>query len=152
MIIFDYFLEKGGVETRLFKYLNFLKEKGWEIYLLSETNKNKELLKFNNFYLNLNSKNFSSCLIELLDKYGITNLEFHFGSDKFLRNINFNKINKKIKIGSVIHNSGVNNSKLLNKFSYNILVSERLRQRFYKKIKKSVIINNGIEKQKPFYF
>lgn len=147
LIISDYFLEKGGMETRIEQYLEFLNKQGWGIYILSEYNKNKELLKYNNFYLKYDALNLSKNVLDLIKKYKINLVEFHFASSNYLSNIDIKELKKYSKVGSVIHNKGVINQKIINKFDYNIIVSFWLKNMFYKNIKKAYIIPNAIKNQ-----
>ena len=145
LFIVSNLMEKGGIETRLFQYINQLTNLGWNCYILSENNKNKDLNKFINFYLNFDAKNFDDCLNEIIDKYNIKTIEFQFKNPKILKNLNLKNLKKKATIGYTIHNTGIKNQNLINNFNYKIFVSKFMYENHYRKISNPTIIQNQIE-------
>lgn len=140
------FVKAGGIETRMLQYISKLTEAGWNVYLLSENNSNKSLLKLTNFYLNFDAPNFNNCLNEIIDKYNINIIEFQFKNPKILKNIDLFQLKSKIKTGCVVHNLGIKDTKIINKFDYKIIVSKYMYENFYKKTIKDVdIIQNSMD-------
>ena len=139
------FVKQGGIETRLRQYIEKLSPEGFNVFILSEDNKNKFLSEQTNFYLSFDAPNFNNCLIEIIKNYNINFIEFQFKNSKILINLNLNEIKKYSIIGCTLHNTGIKNIKLINKLDYAIIVSNYLYQNHYKKIKNSVIIQNAID-------
>ncbi len=152
LIITDFLLTKGGMETRLNQYLSFLKSKNYEVYILSEQNLNPDLLSFNNFFLKYSASNIETCILELIKKYNIQLIEFNFGGSKYLKYININNIKRYVKIGCVIHNRGLCHFKLINSFDYRIIISSHmLKIKNYNKLKDINIIPNSIKYIEPVW-
>lgn len=145
LFIASSFHETGGVETRVCQYIQKLIAAGRNVYLLSEKNTNKHLLNLPNFYLNFDAENFNNCLLEIINKYNISIVEFQFKNSKILKNLNIEHLKTKAKIGAVIHNLNVSNTKLINKLDYKIFVSKYMYDNFYKCIKNPLIIQNSID-------
>ena len=139
------FINVGGIETRIKQYIEGLEENGWNVFLLSENNKNQYLLTKKNFHLKFDAANFSDCLTELVRHYHINCVEFQFKNSKFLKNIDLINLKKYTKIGCTIHNLGVKNFHLINLLNYSIIVSNYLYQNHYKKIKNAIVIPNSIK-------
>ena len=145
LFIASHFVESGGIETRLLQYIKKLESNGWNIYLLSENNLNKELLKYTNLYLNFDVENVKKCLDEIIDYYQINCVEFQFKPSKVLKNFNIDHLKKKVKLGCCVHNIGVKNADKINKFDYKIMVSGQMYEHHYKNIKNSTVIRNAID-------
>lgn len=145
LFITSYFVESGGIETRLLQYINQLQNNGWNVYLLSENNLNKNLQAFNNFYLNFDAKNVQECLEEIIDKYNIQCVEFQFKPSRVLKNFDIKRLKQKVRLGCCIHNIGVKDADKINQFDYSIMVSGQMYEHHYKNIKNPVIIKNGID-------
>ena len=145
LFIASNFVQEGGIETRLRQYIEKLSPEGFNVFILSEDNKNKFLSEQTNFYLSFDAPNFNNCLIEIIKNYNINFIEFQFKNSKILKNLNLNEIKKYSIIGCTLHNTGIKNIKLINKLDYAIIVSNYLYQNHYKKIKNSVIIQNAID-------
>lgn len=148
LFIASYFVESGGIETRLLQYINQLQNNGWNVYLLSENNLNKNLQAFNNFYLNFDAKNVQKCLEEIIANYNIQCVEFQFKPSKVLKNFDIKRLKQKVKLGCSIHNIGVKDADKINQFDYSIMVSGQMYVHHYKNIKNQIIIKNGIDVSK----
>lgn len=136
----------GGVETRLLQYTRKLLEAGWNVSILSENNENKDLAQLRNFNLVFSASNINECLNEIIDKYNINTVEFQFKSHKILKYIDIAQLKKKVKVGGVFHNLGVENKKVINNFDYKIMVSKYMYENVYQKdIINADIIQNSID-------
>jgi len=144
LFIASYFVEAGGIETRLLQYIKELEKFGWNVYLLSENNSNKKLKEYINFYLNFDSSNVQECLEKIIEKYNISCVEFQFKSSKILKNFDIKSLKRKTKLGCCLHNIGVKRIDKINKFDYKILVSGQMYQHHYKNILNPVIIKNSV--------
>ncbi len=145
LFIASNFVQEGGIETRLRQYIEKLSPEGFNVFILSEDNKNKFLSEQTNFYLSFDAPNFNNCLIEIIKNYNINFIEFQFKNSKILKKLNLDVIKKYSVVGCTLHNTGIKNIKLINKLDYAIIVSNYLYQNHYKKIKNSVIIQNAID-------
>ena len=145
LFIASNFVQEGGIETRLRQYIEKLSPEGFNVFILSEDNKNKFLSEQTNFYLSFDAPNFNNCLIEIIKNYNINFIEFQFKNSKILKNLNLSEIKKYSIIGCTLHNTGIKNIKLINKLDYAIIVSNYLYQNHYKRIKNPEIIQNAID-------
>ncbi len=149
------FMEAGGIETRLLQYINALRVEGRNVYILSEYNANKLLLELINFKLNFDAENFGCCLEEIVDKYNINTVEFQFKNPKILKNLDIDKLKLKVKLGCTIHNLGISNANIINKFDYKIMVSKYMYENYYAAINNADVIQNCIDTDKyknlPFW-
>lgn len=140
------FTKVGGVETRVGQYTRKLLEEGWNVSILSEKNENKDLALLRNFYLVFSASNINECLNEIIDKFNINTVEFQFKSHKILQYIDITQLKKKVKVGGVFHNLGVENKKVINNFDYKIMVSKYMYENVYQKdILNAEIIQNSID-------
>lgn len=139
------FVKQGGIETRLKQYIEKLTENNFNVFVLSEDNRNEFLSKQTNFYLSFDAPNFNNCLIEIIKKFNINYIEFQFKNSKILKKLNLDEIKKYSVVGCTLHNTGIKNIKLINKLDYAIIVSNYLYQNHYKRIKNPEIIQNAID-------
>ena len=142
------FVKAGGIETRLLQYIKELRSFGWNVYLLSEDNANEQLGELTNFNLNFDAENFGSCLDEIIDRYNINIVEFQFKNPKILKNLDLEKLKSKVKLGCTIHNLGIKNTAIINKFDYKVMVSKYMYENHYTNINDAVVIQNCIDTNK----
>ena len=145
------FVKAGGIETRLLQYIKELRSFGWNVYLLSEDNANEQLAVFTNFKLNFDAENFDRCLEEIINRYNIDVVEFQFKNPKILKNLNIGKLKSKVKLGCTIHNLGIKNTDIINKFDYKVMVSKYMYENHYKNINDAIVIQNCIDTNKYKY-
>ena len=145
LFVASYFVKIGGIETRLMQYIKMLEKYGWNVYLLSENNENKQLKEKYNFYLNFDAENFNECLNEIIEKYNISVIEFQFKNSKILKKLDINRLKTKARLGCTIHNIGVKNISYINQLDYSVIVSNYLHQNHYSHIKNAIVIQNSIE-------
>ena len=139
------FVKVGGIETRLLQYISQIIPFGWNCYILSENNENIALNNITNFKLNFDATNFDECLNEIIAKYNINVIEFQFKNPKILKNLNIDLLKTKVKLGCVIHNLGITDFNLVNKFDYKIMVSKFMYENHYLPIKNAEVIQNCID-------
>jgi len=139
------FVKAGGIETRLLQYINELCSKGWNVYILSEDNANEPLSELTNFKLNFDAENFGKCLEEIIDRYSINTVEFQFKNPKILKNLDLDKLKSKVKLGCTIHNLGIKDTDIINKFDYKVMVSKYMYENHYKAINNADVIPNCID-------
>lgn len=142
------FVKAGGIETRLLQYINELRSFGWNVYILSEDNANEQLSELTNFKLNFDADNFGKCLEEIIDNYGINTIEFQFKNPKILKNLDLEKLKSKVKLGCTIHNLGIKDTAIINKFDYKVIVSKYMYENHYRAINKAEVIQNCIDTNK----
>lgn len=142
------FVKAGGIETRLLQYIKELRSFGWNVYILSENNANEQLAELTNFNLNFDAENFGNCLDEIIDRYNINIVEFQFKNPKILKNLDLEKLKSKVKLGCTIHNLGIKNTAIINKFDYKVMVSKYMYENHYTNIKDAVVIQNCIDTNK----
>lgn len=148
LFVASHFVKAGGIETRLMQYIEKISAAGWNCYILSENNENASLGLQTNFTLNFDGSNFGSCLDEIIEKFKINVVEFQFKNPKILKNLDLEALKSKVKLGCVIHNTGVKNFDIINRFDYKIVVSNILWQRHYTAIKDVDIIQNCVDSRK----
>ena len=139
------FVKQGGIETRLKQYIEKLTENNFNVFVLSEDNRNEFLSKQTNFYLSFDAPNFNNCLIEIIKEFNINYIEFQFKNSKILKKLNLDVIKKYSVVGCTLHNTGIKNINLINKLDYKIVVSNFLYKNHYKKIINPAVIQNSID-------
>lgn len=145
LFIASNFVKAGGIETRLLQYISQIIPFGWNCYILSENNDNIALNNITNFKLNFDATNFDECLNEIIAKYNINVIEFQFKNPKILKNLNLDMLKDKVRLGCVIHNLGITDFNLINKFNYKIMVSKFMYENHYSHIKNAEVIQNCID-------
>lgn len=148
LFVASHFVNAGGIETRLQQYVEKLQQAGWNCGILCEHNDHTFLRSLPNFTLNFDGSNFDQCLHELIDHFGFKVMEFQFKNPKILKNLDLEKLKSKVRLGCVIHNAGITNCAILNRFDYKIMVSNFLYQRHYQAVKDAVVIQNCIDSKK----
>lgn len=95
---------KGGIESRLLKYANHLRQDGIEPYFLCQYNEYSPILEnFTVYYLRFHDANFEKCFLDLLQHKRFDTIEFQFGPTDYFEKLDIEALKKSHRVGGTIH-------------------------------------------------